>query len=359
MKESILTLLITIPTLSLGFNPLSIENDLLNELATRLGVQLDRAPGESLSHEDIFRRGLKRSVLKYLNHVHSARLDPHLSLRDLLVRVYGRQCKFGIEHAITNEFEPALASVDLDPLTRDNPVAHFDAERLVESNTRVLDSTREIHELVRRGHLTRARQLTASVLHTIQDFYSHTNWVDLGNRETNPDIGTQRFQTSNPSLDQPFCSDNCEKMQLECPPIVSSILTTRLSCPIIYWKCPRSDIDSSGLRSLTSGYYSNQKLSDGSPVLKPVDRGKCSHGGILDDTATSIRSFGGLNKDSAYYILSPRAHLHEVAANLAIDHTEKYFDALRDQMGDRVFAQFLRLDPSSDLLNKICSLFGI
>lgn len=351
-----------------AFNALSVENQLLNELFPKLGIQLDRAPGESLSHEEIFRRGVKRTIIKYLNDRNSSsQINPRDSqtpFRQILTHFYGRRCKYGIEHLISNVFEPNIASVDLNESTRDDPVVHFDSEKLVESNTRVLQLTEQILELVKTDehkesskNLKLARQLTASTLHTIQDFYSHTNWVDVGNREINSNIGTSRFIVTNPDLDDSFCLDNCEQLKCDCPQIIASLLPGGLTCPLVYWKCTNNLNES--VKSLTSGYYSNQRLSDGSRVDKPIGRGKCSHGGILDLTASSVKSFGGINKDSAYFILSPKAHLHMIAANLAIDHTESYFDMLRREMGDERFAKFMRLDPDDDLLNKICGLFGI
>lgn len=51
----------------------------------------------------------------------------------------------------------------------------------------------------------------------------------------------------------------------------------------------------------------------------------------------------GINKDSGYYVFSPHADLHLTAANLAILHTENYFDMLRTSIGDTEFANFLNL----------------
>lgn len=350
---------------SMGFNPLSFENRLINELTNRLGVKLERAPiAESLSHEEIFRRGLKRSLIRYLNDVHSTNFninDTQFSIKEIFWLYYGRQCKVPIEHLIENVFNPIVASVDLNDFSKDDPIAHFDADRLLESNLRVKNMTLRIIELVKRDQpddLKLAQQLTAKILHTIQDFYSHTNWVDLGHRNINSAIGSDEFNDmiATQSEEQTiFCLENCEKFEIQCPQLFFTILSNDLKCPLVYYKCMNNTNMSES--KLFSGYYSNQKLSDGSSILKPANQGKCSHGGILDATASTISSFGGLNKDSAYYIFSPKAHLHLIAANLAIEHTESYFNFLRSQFGDEMFSKFLRLNPNEDLLNKICNLF--
>jgi hypothetical protein len=44
------------------------------------------------------------------------------------------------------------------------------------------------------------------------------------------------------------------------------------------------------------------------------------------------------------YLFSPHADLHIKAANLAINHTEYYFNQIRNKIGDREFSNFLRLE---------------
>ena len=44
------------------------------------------------------------------------------------------------------------------------------------------------------------------------------------------------------------------------------------------------------------------------------------------------------------YLFSPHADLHIIAANLAIDHTEYYFNQIRKKIGDKEFSNFLRLE---------------
>ena len=61
------------------------------------------------------------------------------------------------------------------------------------------------------------------------------------------------------------------------------------------------------------------------------------------DATSQIAPKGGINKDSGYYILSPHAHLHQIASRLAIEHTEHFFDEIRTVIGDKEFAKFLQL----------------
>ncbi len=93
-------------------------------------------------------------------------------------------------------------------------------------------------------------------------------------------------------------------------------------------------------------YYENYSFIkiDGQPYDKPRNLRKCSHGGIMDRSSSTIEAIGGINKDSGYLIFSPHAHLHLEAAYLAINHTEIFFNKIRKQIGDKVFAKFLLLE---------------
>lgn len=117
----------------------------------------------------------------------------------------------------------------------------------------------------------------------------------------------------------------------------------KIPCPTQYFICKGNLVK---LDKLVSGFYGGQKLTDGTPYLKPDATGKCSHGGILD--ADQFKSAaGGINKDSGYYLFSPHADLHLTAAKLAINHTEYFFNQIRKQIGDDKFNTFFSIivDP--------------
>jgi hypothetical protein len=58
---------------------------------------------------------------------------------------------------------------------------------------------------------------------------------------------------------------------------------------------------------LISGYYGGQKLPNDNDYSKPNISGKCSHGGMFDETVNQIAR-GGINNDSGYFIFSPHAY---------------------------------------------------
>lgn len=59
------------------------------------------------------------------------------------------------------------------------PYAHFDAETFIGSNERVMNFTDYIKRNLTAKNYEEARKLTGQILHTIQDFYSHSNWVEM------------------------------------------------------------------------------------------------------------------------------------------------------------------------------------
>ena len=50
-------------------------------------------------------------------------------------------------------------------------------------------------------------------------------------------------------------------------------------------------------------------------------------------------------------MFSPHANLHLKAAAIAINHTEIFFNQIREQIGDAEFAKFLELEIDSATLN--------
>ena len=182
----------------------------------------------------------------------------------------------------------------------------------------------------------------------------------MGNyNELNHHIGKSSFNKQEiAGKDDVTCYENCVLIKQKCDSL-SNVLSNfvralelnsiPISCPIEYFECNNNIARS---KKLISGFYVNQRLTDGTLIEKPTNKKKCSHGGIMDATSY-ISPKGGINKDSGYLILSPHAHLHQIAAQLAIKHTELFFNDIRSEIGDKEFAKFLKLDKPRSLLNKL------
>lgn len=317
--------------------------------------------GKSYTHDELIKRGIIRSLARYFydqsggsTKINLNNMDRYLSDVDNLYSDYygvtGFLHSVDFKAVLKAEFQPIVASVDFASDTEDLPYAHFDAEKFTESNQRVINYTSRINTTLAASSpdYTLARKLTAQVLHTIQDFYSHSNWVEMGKTEINSAIGTKDFNKLliASSTDSNECMSNCELVQIQCSDAINDLVTVAkeldadftLSCPVQFYKC-KSNLGM--LNKLVSGFYTDQKLADGTVIVNPGTLKKCNHGGILDKNSYSIQAVGGINKDSAIYLISPHAHLHSAAALLAELHTEAFFNAIRKQIGDKKFKKFV------------------
>ena len=172
------------------------------------------------------------------------------------------------------------ANVEVDSLNR-KAEEHFDGEQFQQGAKRLIRLRQElITSLLKGDKLKHARNLAGSALHTLQDFYSRSNWIELGNSIPFDVLG----QPGN-EISEEFVAGPNEATCTGC-----------LSDQDRNDKCATNLITG----KLTSGYRSGQD------VRKPVDKGKCSHGGKTDDSRFQSAT-GGINKDSASIEESPHA----------------------------------------------------
>ena len=336
---------------------------------------------QTLVHEDIIYRGIIRSVTKYLQdqktpgamkvrNRHSNHIETHYykDPKHLYQDYYDKWiCELELEFLIKTDFQRNVAVVDFDENTKDLPYAHFDAETFKESNQRVIEYTKRIYKHLDAKEYHQARKLTGQILHTIQDFYSHSNWVEMGNTHINSAIGSQEFNKLAVASrsDNLTCVSNCTLTTVKCNIVVETLMfflksiakfeNTHYTCPLRYFKCEGNIV---ALDRLVSGYYVHQKLPNDVGIEKPNNTMKCSHGGIVDSDSFKP-AMGGINKDSGFYLFSPHANLHLAAAKLAIKHTEHYFNEIRKKIGDDEFNHFLKIKLSDSFINTVENALGI
>lgn len=256
--------------------------------------------GTTYPHEEIIRRGAYRSVVKYFHEqpngsslINITKMDnEYLDIYSLYYDYYNVTfCSLPFDDLMVYTLQPFVAIVDFDPSTKDMPFAHFDAETFSQSNDRVISFLTSINVFLSAKDYVTARKLSGQILHTIQDFYSHSNWVEMGMTNMNTEIGTSNFSTI-PIIDKNEsnpCTANCTLTKMGCGTLVTLLvkfiqllgLGKTIQCPVQYYRCSGNIVK---LDELVSGYYSDQKLEDGTSVNKPTNIGKCSHGGILDKT---------------------------------------------------------------------------
>ena len=223
-----------------------------NSFKNRLGFY-----SNSIVHEEIIQRGIARSVTRYFYDKENGpkRIDlsklntDYQNIKNIYSDYYGRAfCIVDIERIISGEFERDVASVDFDAETKDLASAHFDAEKLNESNQRVLKYLNIIHNFLKLKDYRKAREYSGKILHTIHDFYSHSNWVEMGNTKINKEIGSKNFSTV-PLVDEKdkeTCLSNCTITEIECNRIINGLVslirtlgvrTSLVKCPIKFYSC--------------------------------------------------------------------------------------------------------------------------
>lgn len=167
--------------------------------------------------------------------------------------------------------------------------AHCDDERVEECSQRLIDKIDAIRGSGDRVSGIRLRQLLGQGLHTLQDFYAHSNWVNFGpgpaHTEPNLDFGDG---------------------------IVSAVGPDVMTCQELYPDL----LDGAGLSGITTGYFDPKD-----PSWAPV--GKCRHG---------LSPIPGINKDEAARPFFAEAR--NVAVLATRDYVKKVIRELKEQYGN-------------------------
>ncbi|XP_023272377.1 von Willebrand factor A domain-containing protein 7-like [Seriola lalandi dorsalis] len=196
-----------------------------------------------------------------------------------------------------------------------NASFHFDEEMFVQGRRIITEGLQAVKASNKQENFEAAREKLGEILHPLQDFYSHSNWVELGNKLPNPNLIRSDTSIGNiADVSRATCrscdGDDCRNNILE------DIIEQRV---------------------LTSGYFSVV------PLVSTKPRGKCSHGGAIDQTS-KIEPTGGINKDT---FDSNHGHLHTEAARVAIAATSELLEDVRGAAGDRPFLQMMGITKGS------------
>ncbi|CAF3261285.1 unnamed protein product [Rotaria sp. Silwood2] len=259
----------------------------------------------------------------------------------LQVAYYSLPFKFIVDFIITQN-----VLTDFDDQTKKLSEAHFDNELFMNASKRILQFRQIIINNIRdvNEDLTNARQILGQSLHTLQDFYSHSNWIEMGKTDINELIGFNEIIGSVARPNQATCTNNgCTKIEKPCT--LWEKITVGI-CPLVYYDCKNNILpEINNQQLLTSGYTGNG-LSENNEVLeKPTNVEKCSHGGVLDESSHTP-AVGGINKDSYSFVFSPHFDLHKQAVDLAIKATEQFLNDLRRDIGDENFDRFFIINPT-------------
>uniref|UniRef100_A0A8C1L586 von Willebrand factor A domain containing 10, tandem duplicate 2 n=1 Tax=Cyprinus carpio TaxID=7962 RepID=A0A8C1L586_CYPCA len=192
---------------------------------------------------------------------------------------------------------------------------HFDDEDFKNGRDLITKGIAAVKVSIKKGNYLSARTSLGAVCHTLQDFYSHSNWVELGSNVPFSTLIKPELPLNNlASRDTKTCKSCVGK---DCSDnILPEVLQQKL---------------------LTSGYFH--------PIFPDKPAGKCSHGSIFDRTS-STEPTGGINKDD---ISSDHGFLHNRAAEMAINATMELLEDIRLATGDQAFLRLMGLSQTSVL----------
>ncbi|XP_049597943.1 von Willebrand factor A domain-containing protein 7 [Syngnathus scovelli] len=275
-------------------------------------------PGSSQSHQEITKEAILNVTVQVCRALAEAEgSDFAFPPQPFTPTGVAAACRAGNS---IRSYEQAIRSITLRNIRVDleealNASFHFDDETFVSGRNIITTGLQTVKANNKEENFEAARENLGATLHTLQDFYSHSNWVEIG--MSFPNSNLLRSDTSIGNLadeSRPTCrscdGDDCRNNILE-------------------------DIISEQV--LTSGYFGLIPLIDTKPS------GKCSHGGALDVTSR-IEPTGGINKDTTN---SEHGFLHSEAARLATSATSEILEDVRRAAGDEPFLQMLGVSRGS------------
>lgn len=211
-------------------------------------------------------------------------------------------------------FSTCRRNVIIDLLEATNAGSHFDDETFTEGSGLVASRLAVATGYLMRDKFFDARAAFGEAMHTLQDFYAHSNWIELGKTEPNRYIGSGsalgRYAPVNMSTCRNCTDSSCSHSNI-LPEIISS-----------EW--------------LTSGYFALYSPN------KP--KGKCSHGGSFDQTRKQEAATYGINKDK---VDGDHGNFHFEAARVAYEATLASLREFWNQVGHEKFGKFLGFKTSS------------
>ncbi|KAG5843591.1 hypothetical protein ANANG_G00152520 [Anguilla anguilla] len=208
-----------------------------------------------------------------------------------------------------------LSNAAVDAIYALSDSRHFDNEAFLGGQALITEGIASIKANVRQENFISARLTLGEICHTLQDFYSHSNWIELNQKHPNTNLIRQDQSIGNiADRNTPTCRScsggDCKDNIL--PEIISE-------------------------GKLTSGYF------DLLFSFKPA--GKCSHGGSADRTSRRD-PIGGINKDDD---AADHGHLHRAAANMAVNATMEMLEDIRGATGEKDFLRLMGISRSSVL----------
>nr|XP_045594468.1 von Willebrand factor A domain-containing protein 7-like isoform X1 [Procambarus clarkii] len=290
----------------------------------------DQATEVTRDHEWITREAVRRNIRDFfLAYPPGGRPDFLLpadaTLTELFHTYYGETASPTRFIKAVNSIVAANVQADSLPQYRFDPAIHGDGERLSEVQAKLVTRYPQILTAILRDEAyPAARSLLGTSLHSIQKFYAHSTWIEQGHDTILEALGIPGNEMEGLANDAEDVCTSCSSAE----------------------GCSGNVIAGAGL---SSGYYVYPEDSASSYLVpKPETGGKCSHGGVLDDSR-SQPAVGGVNKDTSYPCFSPHYHLHLEAVQLALQATDYYLKQVLQAVGADMYRRLFDLYQGSAL----------
>jgi hypothetical protein len=151
-------------------------------------VTLALATGTSLA---FFPTNLRTTIVPLGGHSHERITTDALEALDS--ELFGVQSPSGSMRAANESIVDGNTHVDDD---QSHSALHFDGENFVAGQGRILGLKEAVIASIQGNDAQGAREELGQALHSIQDFYAHSNWTN-NNGGTNPDLGVDGHQLQN------------------------------------------------------------------------------------------------------------------------------------------------------------------
>lgn len=313
--------------------PLPASSFTPSKLFAFVGQSLEQSREIAIGHDSMTRTAILTVAAEMLSdNAYDAQSQQRIAAlggdfdEDELVTAYFGRTNYDVSNKFIDAIEEITdANADVDITEEARASAHFDSEQFQTGQNRLVFLRRSTLTKVAREMYKEARSDTGRMLHTLQDFYSHSNWVEMGETEPYSELGREDERPLVAPADVSTCT-NCT------PQGMSTFSNGIISFDAEIYKCEdniRMEILSS--RLLTSGYATDQEDEQGNIIEKP--NGKCSHGGYIDQTR-DFPAIGGINKDSPYPGFSSHHTLYFQAAQLAEQATQGILRKIRKEVND-------------------------
>ncbi|XP_056305971.1 von Willebrand factor A domain-containing protein 7-like [Danio aesculapii] len=257
----------------------------------------------SKNHQDITSMAILRATANICKSADESFETP----KQLNPKTLALACK---KDAFTSNFEEGIKMIISHNVNTDLKYLlvakyHFHSESFLDGKNLIIKGMEKITELLNQQKFEEARKTLGEIMHTLQDFYSHSNWIELGYTEPCTALINLEENIPNPADENTDTCDNTVPDTNTGAKLLDTVLQNKI---------------------LTSGYFGKSK--------KP---GKCSHGGKSDFTTGFRKSWNGINKDA---IDSSHGLLHNQAAEVAIAATVQLLEKIWKSNND---ANYFRL----------------